>query len=130
MMANRRPGGDTGSIFVEAMIAAAIVAMALSGTFRVIADNATRARAAEARRAALLVAQSQLADVGAEIPVATGTSDGVSGDLLWRVDVAPYGDQDQVGSAGALFDVTVSVSPAVGGPALVTLHTLRLARLV
>jgi hypothetical protein len=127
-MAGGRQAGDSGSIFVEAMIAAAIVAMALSGTFKVIADNATRARAAEARRAALLVGQSELADVGAEIPVAPGTSEGVSGDLLWRVDVAPYADESQSGSVGALFAVTVSVSPAIGGPALVTLSTLRLAR--
>jgi len=117
---------DQGSVFVEAMIAAAIVAMALGGTFKVIVDGAHRDRAAEARRAALLVAQSQLAATGAEIPLQTGQTAGSSGEYTWRVDVSPYADGVDASAAGRLWRVTVSVAPKGDGPELVALDTLRL----
>jgi Tfp pilus assembly protein PilV len=117
-------------VFVEAIIAAAIVAMALGGTLTVIADNAARDRAAEARRGALLLAQSMLADVGAEIPLEPGQEAGVSGDLIWRVAISPYGFGGGAANnpVGELLAVAVQVGPRAGGPALVTLRTLRLQR--
>jgi len=118
--------GDAGSVFVETIIAAAIVAMALGATLRVVADGASRDRGAEARRAALLVAQSELADVGSEIPVVAGESAGQSAGLSWRVDIAPYGAGDAGNAVGGLYAVTVRVRDRSGGPALVTLRTLRL----
>lgn len=127
----RRPGrialkADAGSAFVESIVAAAIVAMALGATYRVIADSAGRDRAAEARRAALLVAQSELANVGVEIPLAPGDASGLSGDMAWRVAIAPYDENQDKNPAGELLYVAVSVAPRDGGPALVTLRSLRL----
>ena len=114
---------------MESIVAAAIVAMALGATFRVIADGAARDRAAEARRAALLVAQSELAAVGADIPLVPGDASGQSGDLAWRVDITPYGEnEDQNNPAGRLLHVAVSVWPRDGGARLVTLQSLRLGR--
>lgn len=118
--------GDSGAIFVESLVAAAIVAMILVTTFRVITDGAVHARMAEQRRMALLVAQSELAEVGTEIPIAAGEKSGVSGDMFWSVDVSPYSDESGASTAGALWKVTVSVQPRSGGRNLVSLRTLRL----
>ena len=119
-------GGDSGSIFVEAVIAAAIVAMALGGTFRVSADGAARGRAADGRREALLVAESQLAAVGADIPLRQGDSAGLAGDLVWRVQVTREDGDSDANPAGVLWRVAVTVAPREGGPTLASLKTLRL----
>jgi len=75
---------------------------------------------------ALQVAQSELAAVGAEIPLSPGQTAGVSGDLVWRVDVSPYNAEGQPNAAGGLWKVAVSVRPRAGGPDIATLQTLRL----
>jgi hypothetical protein len=121
------PGTDGGSAFVESVIAAAIVAMALGATWRVVADGAARDRAAETRRTALLVAQSELADVGADIPLVPGEAAGRSGNLTWRVEITPFAENDDRTTVGDLMDVAVSVWGPSGGPSLVTLRSLRLA---
>ncbi|HEY7852756.1 MAG TPA: hypothetical protein VIB82_07250 [Caulobacteraceae bacterium] len=127
MSRHNRARDDAGAIFVESIIAAAIVAMALGSTFRVIVDSAARERAVEARRTALQVAQSELANVGAEIPLAGGETVGVMGQMVWRVDVTPYSQGDDVSDAGDLWQVAVSVRPRSGGANLVELKSLRLA---
>ena len=119
---------DGGSVFVESIIAAAIVAMALGATFRVISDGATRDRGVEARRTALLVAQSRLAAVGSETPLIPGDAAGLTGDMVWRVRISPYEDGVNDSGAGALWKVTVSVMPRAGGADLARLETLRLGR--
>ena len=63
---------DSGSVFLDTMIAAAIVALTLGVMFRTISDSAARQRTIEARRSAYLVAQSELASVGSAIPLAPG----------------------------------------------------------
>jgi hypothetical protein len=118
--------GERGSVFVESLIAAAIVAMALGAMFRVISDSAARDRAVTMRRLALLVAQSELDRIGAEIPTAPGQSSGVDGTLAWRVEIEPYADAGEPDQAGALYRVIVEVRPVAGGPDLVTLRSLRL----
>jgi len=122
-----RGGGDAGSVFVEAVIAAAIVAMALGGTFRVIADSAQRGRAAETRRTALLIAESRLAAVGRRDSAAGGGERGPdgpiwSGGFRWASSSSDGGDS----TAGTLWHVAVSVRPREGGAALASLTTLRL----
>jgi hypothetical protein len=126
--ATPRRAGDGGSVFIESIVAAAIVAMALAGTFRVIADNASRGRAGEARRIALLVAQSELSDVGADTPLALGDSVGVAGNMAWRVTISPYGADSAPNPVGELVEVSVAVAPRTGGAPLVTLRELRLRR--
>jgi hypothetical protein len=122
----RHAAADAGTTFVESIVAAAIVALALGTTYRVIADGAGRDRAVEARRSALLVAQSELAAVGADIPLAPGDASGEAGDLAWRVEITPYGENEDKSPVGALLRVAVSVWPRGGGPSLVTLQSLRL----
>jgi hypothetical protein len=121
-----RPANDSGSVFVESIIAATIVAVALGATFQVIGDGANRDRAVQARRGALLVAQSRLAAVGSEIALRSARTDGQEGDLAWRVDVSPDSDGIDASAGGALWRVIVSVRPRAGGGELVRLDTLRL----
>ncbi|MGI8841977.1 MAG: hypothetical protein ACR2F8_14530 [Caulobacteraceae bacterium] len=123
----RERGPDCGDVFVEALVATAIVAMVLAATFRVIADGATRERQTDARRLALLVAKSEMAEVGADIPLIPGESAGYAGGQVWRVTVAPYDGAGGANSAGALMKVHVSVRPRTGGADLVALDSLRLA---
>ena len=119
---------DSGSVFIEALVATAIVAMILAATFRVVADGAARERRIDARRVALLVAQSELASVGADIPLAPGESAGLAGDLVWRVNVSAYDGAGGANDAGALMKVHVSVRRRAGGGDLVALDSLRLGR--
>ena len=117
---------DAGEIFMESIIAAAVVSLIMVAMFRVITDAAMHTRMNEQRRVALLVAKSELAEVGSEIPIASGANSGVSGDMAWTVQVSPYSDDSGASSAGALYSVDVSVRPRVGGRPLVRLRTLRL----
>ena len=118
--------GDAGEIFMESVIATAVVAMIMVAMFRVVTDAAIHSRMTEQRRVALLVAKSELAAVGSEIPIASGESSGVSGAMTWSVQVAPYSDDTGASSVGGLWSVDVSVRPRAGGPAIVRLRTLRL----
>ncbi len=117
---------DAGEIFMESVIATAVVAMIMVAMFRVVTDAAIHSRMSEQRREALLIAKSELAEVGSGIPIASGESSGVSGDMAWSVQVSPYSDETGASSAGGLWAVDVSVRPRLGGRALVRLRTLRL----
>ena len=119
---------DEGSVFVEALVACAVVAAVLAGMFEVIEASARRRLALEERREALMIARSELAALGDEIPVAPGVVDGVEDDYRWRVRVeAPLAQSLAISHAGSLYPVSVSVAPARGGADLVVLKTLRLA---
>jgi len=118
---------DAGEVFIESLVAAAIVAMIMVGMFRVITDAAMHARMTEQRRVALLVAKSELAEVGSEIPIASGENSGVSGNLAWTVAISPYSDESGASAVGSLWAVDVSVRPRLGRGELVRLRTLRLA---
>jgi hypothetical protein len=116
---------DQGSVFVESIIAAAIVAMALGATLQLVADGANRDRGIEQRRAALLIAQSELAATGSQIPFLPGQTDGLAGNMVWRIEVSPYSDGVD-SAAGVLWRVAVSVRARSGGADLAHLETLRL----
>ncbi len=118
---------DSGSVFIESMVAAAIVALSLAGMYRVIEDGAMRNRAVNEKQNAILIAQSELAAVGAAIPLAPGMTDGTEGPYAWRIDISPSDAASPASNAGPLWQVTVSVRALDGGNAIVTLHSLALA---
>lgn len=115
---------ETGSILIEAMVAAAIVALMLGAMYRSIADDARGERMLAQKRAALLIAQSELDAAGTVAPLAAGVTAGIEDNFIWRMDMEPYASAQ--GSAGKLWQVTVSVRPRDGNVSLVTLHTLAL----
>ena len=119
---------DSGSVFIESMVAAAIVALSLAAMYRVIEDGAMRNRAVNEKQNALLVAQSELAAVGSAIPLAPGMTGGTEGPYAWRVDISPSDTAGNTASvAGPLWEVTVSVRPLDGGNAIVTLNSFALS---
>lgn len=123
MMANR---SENGFALVEAMIGAAIVAVTLAAMYGAITESAARNRMAEARRTALMIAQSELAAVGPIIPAVPGITEGTSGDFYWRIDIEPYAAGPPPSVAGRLCLVTVSVEDARRAP-LAHLTTLTLS---
>ena len=119
----QREDAERGSVLIEALVAIAIVALVLTWGYRAVGDSAMRARAAEASRTAALIAQSRLAAVGAEIPLAAGETRGRDGAFAWRVEVAPRAAQ--ASTAGELYGVTVSVRDLRGATDRAVLRTLR-----
>jgi general secretion pathway protein I len=118
---------EDGSVLMEALVSAAIVATMLVATYRVIGDSALRHQKVEARRYALMLARSQMAAVGTAIPLASGLAEGNDGEDIWRVAMEPCGSG--ANAAGVLYCVTVSVSSAQGGGPLLTLSSRRLGPL-
>jgi hypothetical protein len=114
---------DEGSIVIEALVAALIVA-AMAGTlFETIAGNARAERAAAGQGRALLVARSRLAAAGIDTPLAAGITEGRDGDLAWRVAVEPY-EGDGTSDVDPVSRVTVTVGAPGARAPLVTLSSL------
>ena len=114
---------ERGSVLVEAIVAVTIIAMVLAVSYRAMGESALRSRSAEASRTAMLIAQSRMASVGAEIPLEIGRAEGVDGDFAWTVDI----DDDPSGpsSTGQLLRVSVVVRDH-GGARRASLTSLRL----
>lgn len=117
---------QNGFVFVEAMVALTIIAMALTLMFSVLSDGTTRTRMTKTKRLGLLVAQSRLAAVGIEYPLRSGSVSGVDGDFGWTVSMAPYRAGPGRSEVGNLFVATAIVRPLSGWGASVTLRSVRL----
>lgn len=113
-------------MFIEALVAAAIVAMVMAVTLQVASDGFAQERLVASRRMALLVAQSQMAEVGSAIPTTPGENAGFDGPFLWRVTISPYDAGGGPNSAGALMKVHITVRARTGGGDLARLDSLRL----
>lgn len=109
---------EQGYVFVETLIAAAIVAAMVAVMFQSVQAVTSRAHALDDRRLAMLIAQSQLAAAGVAL---TGSAAGVDGAFAWRVEAAP-----DAGAETGLERITVRVDKA--GKPLASLSSLRLAR--
>ena len=103
-------------MLVDALVGIAVVALTVGATMRVLDEGLHRAKLSELRTLARLEAQSRLAEVGGDIPLASGVTTGTDGELQWRVEV---------GAAAAAYQVDVDVTQ--GSHELADLHALRLA---
>ncbi len=112
------------------LVAFVILAVALGVLIQVFSTGLRNARVAEDYTTATLYAESMLATVGIEEPLAAGETSGEFDDRFrWRLDVQPYeiSDGDEA-AAGRAFQVVVTVSWGdEDDPRDVTLTTLRLA---
>ncbi|WP_165190172.1 hypothetical protein [Caulobacter soli] len=121
-------GRREGSVLVEALVATAIVALVLVGVLRTIEDSLMRHRIVEARRTALMIARSGLAEVGFSTPLAEGVVAGEENGYVWRIAVARCPDAASADSAaGRLYCVDVDVRAPGRDRAAVTLASRRLA---
>jgi Tfp pilus assembly protein PilV len=126
-----RAGGDQqrqirewGFTLPEALVASAIVAAMLGVTLNVVQNNARAARINEERRAALLVAQSQLAVAEVAVPGRFAAREGESGGIGWQLRIEPF--RGAIASP-ALDQITVTAGEGPSGQPLVELTTLRVA---
>jgi len=78
---------DEGSVLIEAMVAVAIIAAVLAVAYRSLGESALRVRAADSARTATMIAQSRLAAVGSDIPLAAGETKGTDGAFAWVVTI-------------------------------------------
>lgn len=113
-----------GTIFLETVIAAALASIILVALFNTLVDSARHARQVRDQQYALLVAQSQLATVGASIPLRSGVARGVSGRYRWRIEIAPTTGEGR-GKIGQILRVTVSVRMENSSRDAASLTTLR-----
>lgn len=116
--------GERGFTLPEALVASAIVAAMLGVTLNVVQNSARAARINEERRAALLVAQSQLAVAEVAVPGRFVTREGRSGEIAWQMRIEPY---RSILASPALDQITVTAGTGPQGLPLVELTTLRIA---
>lgn len=121
---HQRRETDRGFTLPEALVASAVVAAMLGVTLGVVQNNARAARVNEERRAALLVAQSQLAAAQVAVPGRFAAREGRSGAIGWSLRIEPY--RGAVASP-ALDRITVTAGEGPSGEPLVELTTLRVA---
>lgn len=108
----------------EALVASAIVAAMLGVTLNVVQNNARAARINEERRAALLVAQSQLAVAEVAVPERFAAREGRSGAINWQIRIEPF---RSTLASPALDQITVTAGQGPSGQPLVELTSLRVA---
>lgn len=120
----RRHARERGFTLPEALVASAIVAAMLGVTLNVVQNNARAARINEERRAALLVAQSQIAVAEVAVPGRFAVREGRSGVIDWRLQIEPF---RSTLASPALDQITVTAGAGPSGQPLVELTTLRVA---
>jgi type II secretion system protein I len=114
-------GDDRGFTLLEVLVASAILAGSLAALLPTLSNSLRQMRAAEAREAALLVAQSVMA--GIEVDPLDAPRRGTSSGLRWSVSVTPEGSTS--GDLAA-YRASVVVVPENGAP--VQLDTIVLGR--
>jgi hypothetical protein len=118
---------EAGFAFLDAVIAAAVIAGTVGVMYRVVADGTARTRAVTVKRLAVMVAESRLATVGTEIPLSAGTVTGLEGPFIWRLQVTPYSVGPGRSEAGELYRVAVTVRYRTADGNAVEIRSLRLA---
>ncbi len=115
-----------GFSLVETLVATAIIAGGLGATYQIVGAAARQTRTVEDRRLAILVAQSQLAAVGAAQSNSFGETRGVTDGIRWRITIKPWRGGGV--SAVKLDDVRVTTGLDSDGRDLFTVNTIRVAR--
>jgi prepilin-type N-terminal cleavage/methylation domain-containing protein len=127
-----------GFTLIEVVVALLIFGLAFAVVARIIQTGVLQSGRAEAMTRATLLARSQLARIGVDVPVAEGELDGDAGEgFHWQIVIRPAvlegGRGDQTNGSDQQpkilpYQVEVTVAWGTGGPAeAVTLTSLRLA---
>jgi general secretion pathway protein I len=117
-----------GFTLLEVLIALVIFALAFGVLAQIFQTGLRQSATAEVTTAATLLARSQLARVGVELPLEAGELDGETEDgLRWQTVIQEAKPPTEEGLASYLVEVTVTWGP---GPAeQLTLTTLRIGSL-
>ena len=120
---------SAGFTLIEALVALAIVAMALSSIGTLIASSVHGARSLEARLTRLETARAVMSALPSRDQLVPGTSSGEIANHAWRVDVLPFAAQNARPQSGAQWvpqTVVVTVQAPTG--AAMKVDTVRLQR--
>jgi general secretion pathway protein I len=120
---------NRGFTLLEVLVALVIFALLFGVLAQIFQTGLRQSSVAEAASAATLLARSQLARVGVEVPLAEGETLGETEDgLRWRtvIEVAEAPSEEE---SLVPYLVTVSVAWGAGAGEQVTLTTLRLGTL-
>jgi general secretion pathway protein I len=128
-----RARGEDGFTLIETLVALVIMIGVATLLYRGFSGALTASSAAEGAEAALLVAQSRLAALGIETPLAPGVAEGREGEASWRIAVRPYaaaaeGDGLTAGPKAFWATVTVVWRERFGGRHSLQLTTVKLER--
>lgn len=107
-----RPRPESGFTLIEVVVALAVLAIGLYGFFSAAAGGMARGDHAEAMRIAAMLAESKLAAIGIETPLAEGETAGAfAGGQRWRVAITPFARAtDEERAAVKPWEVRVSVA--------------------
>ena len=110
----RRLPNCHGMTLIEVLVAFVVLSLSLAVIMQIFSGGMRNARLAGSYSQAVFLAQSRLAAVGLEQPIAVGEGSGQSGpDLHWRVTVDPYDDggaADRLLLPSRLYQVRVRVN--------------------
>lgn len=112
---------DRGTVFLETIIAAAILAGILAVAFDTLRDSAARVRRVRLQQQAMLVAQSRLAEYPLTQTVRPDRVSGTVPGFRWTVTIAPGRGEVENG----LMRVTAVVGDSSGEGMQVALASLR-----
>jgi type II secretory pathway pseudopilin PulG len=84
-----RGRGARGFLLLEALLGVAILALCLGFAYRGLASSLEWSARGEAETAAWSLAQSALARLGRDVPLAPGVAEGREGGLAWSARMAP-----------------------------------------
>jgi type II secretion system protein I len=111
---------ERGSVFIETLVAAAVVAMAVGVMMQSVSHGFRSEKHIDERRLALLVAQSRLDTVDGLGASAVGNSSGTDAGFNWRLSVSRTGGDN----GGGILNIAVVVGDATT-PNIVSLNTMR-----
>ncbi|MDX8390191.1 MAG: prepilin-type N-terminal cleavage/methylation domain-containing protein [Mariprofundaceae bacterium] len=126
---------DRGFTLLEVLVSFVILALVLGVVLRIFSDGLQNAARLSNYERAVIYAESQLARVGAEIPLEEGVEKGeLSNAFRWQRsirlhDVEKASDQAVAPLPVRLFDVDIEVGWGDVDSRVVHLHTLRLGAL-
>lgn len=135
LRAPRSRGGETrrrrGFTLIEVLAAFTIAAIMLLALMQAMTRGLSGIEAAERRSRLLAAAENVLADVGGPIPLERGRYSGETGELAWRVRIAPAEQPAGVRQNAQRLGIsllTVEVTVESGEDTRQRLQTMRLAR--
>lgn len=89
------PAYCRGFSLLEVLVAFTILAMLLGALFQVFGGGLRAARVGDDYSRATVIAQSRLAEMGAELPIQEGVTSGSEDEKFdWRVVAQPYADPE------------------------------------